>query len=607
MTQTVRSPSHPRSPARGPCRRARRVQDHRASSAQADGDPVRAEDGVDPPARGSAACCGSSAPAPPPAPVTGRGAACRAAAAATASRPRRAAQRSRAARAPSRGDRDRPRRAAGGGAATVAPPWPTRMPRCARRRRSALGLIGDPSASAALTRRRSADTAVLVRGRAAEALGSDRRQGGGRRDRQARRGVRAASGGRRRCRLTIRRWPAAPEAEAFKLAMFALVRLGAWDALSAAVLDGGRPISQLVAGRVRAAAHQRPARAAGAARARLGQRAATRRPSRCAASARLKDADRRPSRAPAARRQAAARSDRRRRCARRPTFEARRRRRADHAYRRRCERASQPAARSRDRARHAARRRRRYAVVQDLMTDPWPVMRIAALRAAAAIDPETFVIVLASLEPDAHWTVRAALADVLATLPRGGRGGAAARDAQRRRQARPAAGAAGAGAAKGAGPADAAARAGQGSRLRRARRRRRSCSGELKPAGGAAALREAYKAAGAGPRLRRARRRHSTALAAYGAAEATETLKAALADREWAVRVRAAELLDTLEPAVRHRQAMRPAPGTPPAAYTIRADWSAEDVPARLHRDRRRGTSSSSSRCSTRRRRAATS
>ena len=42
-------------------------------------------------------------------------------------------------------------------------------------------------------------------------------------------------------------------------------------------------------------------------------------------------------------------------------------------------------------------------------------MRAAALRAAAAIDPDSFVLVLSGMEPDPQWTVRAALADVLAT------------------------------------------------------------------------------------------------------------------------------------------------------------------------------------------------
>ena len=38
-------------------------------------------------------------------------------------------------------------------------------------------------------------------------------------------------------------WPAPPEAEAFKLGLFALVRLRAYDQLAAAVLDAGRPVT----------------------------------------------------------------------------------------------------------------------------------------------------------------------------------------------------------------------------------------------------------------------------------------------------------------------------------------------------------------------------
>ena len=58
-------------------------------------------------------------------------------------------------------------------------------------------------------------------------------------------------------------------------------------------------------------------------------------------------------------------------------------------------------------------------IVQDFLTDPWPSMRAAAVRAAAAIDPERFVLVLSGMEPDPQWTVRAALAEALATLPPG--------------------------------------------------------------------------------------------------------------------------------------------------------------------------------------------
>src|SRR5262249_51728246 len=52
----------------------------------------------------------------------------------------------------------------------------------------------------------------------------------------------------------------------------------------------------------------------------------------------------------------------------------------------------------------------------DLLDDPSPPMRAAALRSAAALDPDGFVTVLSGLDPDAHWAVRAALASVLGTL-----------------------------------------------------------------------------------------------------------------------------------------------------------------------------------------------
>ena len=55
-------------------------------------------------------------------------------------------------------------------------------------------------------------------------------------------------------------------------------------------------------------------------------------------------------------------------------------------------------------------------VAQDLLTDEWPTMRAAAVRAAAAIDPEAFTFVLSGLEPDRDWHVRAAMADVLGGL-----------------------------------------------------------------------------------------------------------------------------------------------------------------------------------------------
>src|SRR5262249_48751096 len=52
----------------------------------------------------------------------------------------------------------------------------------------------------------------------------------------------------------------------------------------------------------------------------------------------------------------------------------------------------------------------------DVMTDPVPAIRAAALRSVAAMDPENFITILSTLDADSHWSVRAALASVLGTL-----------------------------------------------------------------------------------------------------------------------------------------------------------------------------------------------
>jgi cyclophilin family peptidyl-prolyl cis-trans isomerase/HEAT repeat protein len=53
----------------------------------------------------------------------------------------------------------------------------------------------------------------------------------------------------------------------------------------------------------------------------------------------------------------------------------------------------------------------------DLVLDPEPGIRGLAMRALARVDPETFMITLASLETDRDWTVRTALAGALAQVP----------------------------------------------------------------------------------------------------------------------------------------------------------------------------------------------
>ena len=52
----------------------------------------------------------------------------------------------------------------------------------------------------------------------------------------------------------------------------------------------------------------------------------------------------------------------------------------------------------------------------DLLPDPNAALRAAALRSTAAQDPESFVTILSGLDADPDWHVRAALASVLATL-----------------------------------------------------------------------------------------------------------------------------------------------------------------------------------------------
>src|SRR5204862_8166045 len=53
----------------------------------------------------------------------------------------------------------------------------------------------------------------------------------------------------------------------------------------------------------------------------------------------------------------------------------------------------------------------------DLISDPSPGIRGAAIRALAGIDADTFLTTLSGLDPDRDWTVRIAQAEALAMLP----------------------------------------------------------------------------------------------------------------------------------------------------------------------------------------------
>ena len=205
------------------------------------------------------------------------------------------------------------------------------------------------------------------------------------------------------------------------------------------------------------------------------------------------------------------------------------------------------------------------AVAQDLLTHSWPALRAAALRAAAEIDPETFTFVLSGLEPDRDWRVRATLADIVGSLSPGvalGRARDMLQDSDKRVIGRVL------GSLVKLQPAEAGPVLME--RLKDQDFVVRSAAaaglGALKAEGGAAALREAYAAAQADAGYS-GRGTILQALAAYGAAEATATLETALADKDWAIRVRAAELLKGIAPAMDTRMTIRPAPGAPLVPY----------------------------------------
>jgi cyclophilin family peptidyl-prolyl cis-trans isomerase/HEAT repeat protein len=194
----------------------------------------------------------------------------------------------------------------------------------------------------------------------------------------------------------------------------------------------------------------------------------------------------------------------------------------------------------------------------DLLSHPTPAVRAAVLRSLRQIDAQNFMLVLSGLDPDRHWSVRAALASVLGTLappaalPRltpmlkdsDLRVVPAVLTALRTLKA----------------PGldrtlldwlrhdDPILRAAAATEL-----------GELKPAGGAQALVEAWKVA-ARDETYVARGAILGALAGLGRDASEATLREGLNDRDFAVRTRAAALLGPMVPGEDVAAAIRPAP-----------------------------------------------
>ncbi|MBE3072767.1 MAG: HEAT repeat domain-containing protein [Acidobacteria bacterium] len=224
----------------------------------------------------------------------------------------------------------------------------------------------------------------------------------------------------------------------------------------------------------------------------------------------------------------------------------------------------------------------------DLLLHPAPPVRIAALQSLRTLDPQGFLAVLSGMDPDRHWSVRAATASILASLD-------AAAATPRLLQALadddprviPAVLAAltrvrAAGAERilisHLTHADPMVRAAAAAGL-----------GEFKPEGGALALAEAYRSA-ARDQTYVARAAALDALAKYGPPAAVPVLRAALGDTDWAVRVKAAALLTPLDPAADAARSIRPVPAGRDAAWYGAAEFTAPSVSPHVFIDTNQGT-----------------
>ncbi len=418
----------------------------------------------------------------------------------------------------------------------------------------ALGLIGDASARPALLNALR-DGDPIVQGRSAEALGTI----GDKSDAAAIATMVKAhvqGGALMNIAPDDLAWPLAPSVESARLGLYALVRLGSFDAIAAAVLDAsGAPVSTWWpvayalgrAGDARAAPAlvsllATPGRLTAAFAARgLG---ALKAPS---ASAALRDIVMRRQRDPAVVIQAVRALAAIRDTSSVPLLE-----------KILAEGEVDPTLRlEAATAMGAIHSPEMLDFVIDLMSDASPGIRGAAIRALASIDAETFLTTLSGLDPDRDWTVRVAQAEALATLP-GAQGAPRLISMLGDRDQRVIA------------PLLRALVATKAPDVQRIlldhlkmddfviRSTAASSLAEIKATAAVPALVDAYGAT-AGDSTYVARAAILTALNTLDSAAARPLLQAALKDRDWAVRVKAATLLRD-QGVTDTAMTMRPAP-----------------------------------------------
>ena len=194
----------------------------------------------------------------------------------------------------------------------------------------------------------------------------------------------------------------------------------------------------------------------------------------------------------------------------------------------------------------------------DLMSEPWPPLRAAAMRALAATDADTFLTALSGLDPDRDRAVRMAQATALGTLT--------AEQAQPRLMAmlrdpdqRVVPAVLGALAQLKPLGVEQVLLAHLKSEDFVVRAAAAAALGELKVASAAPDLVEAFRA-GQRDNTYVARAAAMAALAKFGPQVAQPILEEALQDRDWAVRVRAAALLREIGVSESKAEAIRPAP-----------------------------------------------